>query len=212
MIGRRFFVAGMLLLPASTSAFAYQQPLSFWERLRRALGLGDRITRETVKAADALDKSSVPVSQRTGAVNELDRLSGAVFSLFGRRAVFQPELQRYLDDAKAGRIGETERKSRWAGVTDNLDELISATTTIQEILAESTVLRQQIGPALLNELSQSTAERLELFQVLESMPPPRTPEEIAELQSVADIYGVLFKRLGELGDSLDRARDRLTAA
>jgi hypothetical protein len=212
MINRRTLASVLLASACVIAAPPARADIPFWEKVENWLIGGDSTIEGTSRAADSIQKSDYPQAERIQVISEIDQLNDLLDRLLSSKVGMLDAMETYLDRAsQTGSFSNANRQSLWDNVKPEVTRLVGLVKDVQTMLYNSTYLKLRIDPETRSGLNRVMAERQDLLGKTQSLPPPRTREELAALGKVIARHRDLRDRTEALQKSLFEARSRLTA-
>jgi hypothetical protein len=209
MIGRRTFSAAVFALAAAATA-PPAMAAGFWDDLFDGLGGGSDTMDGTSRAVDSIKRADYPQAERIKIIGEIDKLNDLLDRVLSTKAGFIDHMRDYIDRARQpGPFPASLRASMWNDVADDVTLLLGLVKDVQTMLSNSVYLRARLDAATRSGLSQVMVQRVDLLTDMRNVPPPRTADELAQLERIAARHRSLRERTAALQRSLFSARDRL---
>jgi hypothetical protein len=185
----------------------------FWDDLGSILTGGGDTFDGTGRAVDGIKRSDYPQAERIKVIAEIDQLNDQLDRVLSTKAGFIDHMQDYIDRARRpGPFPDSQRASMWNDVADDVMLLLDLVKNVQTMLSTSVYLRARLDTATRSGLNQVMLERSGLLNDLRNVDPPRTADELTQLERVAARHRSLRERTAALQRSLFSARDRLASA
>ncbi len=212
MISRRTVASILLASACVIAAPPARADVAFWEKVENWLIGGDDTFEGTSRAADSIQKADYQQAERIKVISEIDDLNDLLDRVLSSKVGMLDAMESYLDRAsQPGTFSNGSRQSLWDNVKPEVTRLIGLVKDVQAMLYNSTYLKLRIDPQTRSGLNRVMAEREDLLGKTQSLPPPRTKEELAALGKVIARHRDLRDRTEALQRSLFEARNRLSA-